>query len=259
MLSINSIKFVNSLHQKKQRDKQKLFLVEGDKMVREYLFSTKSVQWLFAKPEWIASIPDKSISRVPNVFEVSYEELKKISSLKTPHNAMALVSFSDKKLIPSSLQNSITIVLDNVQDPGNLGTIIRIAGWFGVQNIVCSKGCVDLYNPKVVQSTMGAMLNVDVHYTNLPLFLAEVKRLGIPIIGTSLSGKSLYQTSLPASAIVIFGNESKGVSEDIANLSDYNIIIPPFGNENSGIESLNVGVSTAIVCSELRRQQSLLQ
>jgi len=254
MLSNNNIKLVNSLQLKKQRDKSGLYIIEGDKMVREYLISGEDIQWLFAKPEWIASLPLNLADRVPNIVPVSYEELKKISTLKTPHNAMAVALKREALLSPSSLVNRLTIVLDNIQDPGNLGTIIRLAVWFGVEDIICSPGCVDLYNNKVLQATMGALLHVKVHYAEILPLLSVVKPLGLPVYATTLAGESIYGSQLPASAMILFGNESKGISEELIEASTHQVMIPSFGNRGAGIDSLNAGMAVAIACSEFRRR-----
>ncbi|TFH38857.1 MAG: RNA methyltransferase [Bacteroidia bacterium] len=254
MLSINNIKLVNSLQLKKQRDKSELYVIEGDKMVREYLTSEEEIVWLFAKPEWIASLPGALVERVPNIIAVSYDELKRISSLKTPHNAMAIVHKKVTPLTAESLLNGLTIVLDSIQDPGNLGTIIRLAGWFGIDKIICSHGCVDLYNPKVLQATMGALLHVVVHYTEILPLMGDARAMGLPVYAAALEGESIYEAKLPGSAILIFGNESKGISAELMAASTHSVMIPSFGNRGAGIDSLNAAMAVAVVCSEFRRR-----
>lgn len=253
MLSNNNIKFVNSLQLKKQRDKNGLYVIEGDKMVREYLLSGEEVVWLFAKPEWIASLDGDMTARVQNVIPVSYDELKKISTLKTPHNSLAVVSVRRYDLSVGDLAGQLTIALDNIQDPGNLGTIIRLAGWFGINNIVCSPGCVDIYNSKVMQATMGSLLHVRVHYSELTPFLEEAAVYKIPVYGALLDGDSIYDTELADSAIILFGNESKGITDELRSLVGRPVTIPSFGKRGAGIDSLNVGMSVAVICSEFRR------
>lgn len=259
MLSNKNIKMINSLQLKKQRDKNGLYIIEGDKMVREYLMSGENVVWLYAKPEWISSLPAVLQSRAANVVPVSYDDLKKISTLKTPHNSIALVEKRTADLDTGALTGRLSIILDNIQDPGNLGTIIRIAGWFGISDIICSQGCVDLYNPKVIQATMGSLLHVNVYYTDLIPLLSGLKELAIPVFATSLTGSSIYETDLPSSGMILFGNESKGISGEVLSMATGQLMIPSFGSRSAGIDSLNVGMSVAVVCSEFRRRSLQVQ
>ncbi len=176
MLTRNKIKFIVSLQKKKIREEYKLYVIEGDKIVKEFLSAGIPVKSLLAKPEFIKSLPEESLKEVSETEPVSYEELKQISALKTPHNALAVVCMPDQDISVSKLIREQCAVLDCIQDPGNLGTIIRAAAWFGIKNIVCSEDCVDIYNPKVIQASMGAIIHVRVLYTSLAKFLEMRKR-----------------------------------------------------------------------------------
>ncbi len=185
----------------------------------------------------------------------SFDELRKISTLKTPHNAIAVVTMPEYAIESDGLFRDLTVTLDSVQDPGNLGTIVRAASWFGLKNIVCSIGCVDVFNPKVIQSTMGAILNVRVHYCNLEDFLKEASGKGIPVFGALLEGESIYAHRLGSEGIILLGNESKGISEDLIPFISEKIMIPKFTTASFGIESLNVGMAASVIFSEFARRK----
>jgi len=248
MLSQNKIKYINSLHQKKYRQLNNCFIVEGEKMVFELLKSNLNTIDLYATADFI------SINKGIVANEITDKELKKISSLKTPNKVIAIaeIPMQDKTLF---VQNELILVLDNIQDPGNLGTIIRTANWFGIKSIICSPDTVDAYNSKVIQSTMGAIFRTQIIYTNLPTFLLNAKGNGTLIYGTVLDGTNLHQTELLNHGLVVLGNESKGISDEIKDLIDVKIRIPDFPFGKSGMESLNVGIANAIVLAEFRRQQ----
>jgi RNA methyltransferase, TrmH family len=248
MLTRNKINFLVSLQKKKVRDENLLYIIEGDKMVREYLAAGMAVKSVIAKPEFLNSLS----GNIPQQIEteaVSYEELKKISTLKTPHNALALVEIPQKEISLISILNDWCIALDCIQDPGNLGTIIRAAGWFGIKNIVCSEECVDAYNPKVVQASMGALIHVDV--TCLPLgdFLSDASENLIPVYGTLLNGESIYKESFEKSGIILIGNESKGISDSLVPFISKKIMIPRSGDSKYGVDSLNAAMAASIVLS----------
>ena len=189
---------------------------------------------------------------------VSYEDLKQISTLKTPHNALAVVHIPEQKTELPDILDHFCAALDMVQDPGNLGTIIRAAGWFGIRNIVCSENCVDVYNPKVIQASMGAILHVTVHYCDLKKFLVSAARSNVPVYGTMLDGKSIYDHKPVKKGIILFGNESKGISEDLIPFITEKISIPKFSNAKEGIDSLNVGMAASVVFSEFMRKSGSL-
>ena len=254
MLSKSKTKFIVSLRNKKSRDEEGLFVIEGDKLVKEFLSAGVHVKSLFAKPEFLKSLPS-DLSRFADETEtVGYEELKTISSLKTPHNAIAVVPVPEVEMNISKVLDQLCVVLDNVQDPGNMGTIIRAAGWFGIKNIVCSDDCVNVYNPKVIQASMGAILHVSVVYSELKKLLAEASASNIPVFGTFLEGKSVYTHMLGNKGIIIFGNESKGISHELIPFITDKIMIPRYSTAKLGIDSLNVGMAASIVFSEFRRR-----
>ena len=254
MLSKNRLRFIISLQRKKIRDEQNLFIIEGDKLVKEFLGSDLKVLALIAKPEFTGSIPKQVLSGIDEVENVSYEELKQISSLKTPHNALALVQMPVSEIRPKQILKKLCLALDFIQDPGNLGTIIRAASWFGIQNIVCSPDCVDVYNPKVIQATMGAILNVNVHYYDLRSFLITASEMGTPVYGTMIEGESIYEYKLGGKGVILLGNESRGISEELMPYVTLKLMIPKFTQAKHGIDSLNVGMAASIILSEFARR-----
>ena len=239
MISKNEVKYIQSLCHKKQRQQDGLFIAEGPKIIEELLNSNYTIHKLFAVKEWIANNPLQSIDTA----EVSGMELEKISSLQTPNQVLALVKA--KIATEPVLKGKLSLVLDGIQDPGNLGTIIRIADWFGVNEIICSADTAELYNPKVVQSTMGSFIRVNVWYGDLKTFLNSNKKL--PVYGTMLQGKSIYAIDKPKEGLLIIGNEGRGIREEIIPFIKYPVTIPRIG----GAESLNAGVAAGIVVSHL--------
>ena len=256
MISKNTIKFIKSLQIKKIRDQERLFVIEGDKLVKEFLAANASVMMVVAKPEFLAGLSVDLKKQVNEKVEVSYEELKQVSTLKTPHNALAIVRMPDTDLNIADILKELCVALDFVQDPGNMGTIIRAAGWFGIKNIVCSTDCVDVYNPKVVQASMGALLHVNVYYADLKKIFATAKERSVPVFGTLLEGSSIYSHKLNAKGIILLGNESKGISGDLLDFVTEKIKIPKFSSAREGIDSLNVGMAAAIVFSEFLRKSA---
>jgi TrmH family RNA methyltransferase len=255
MLSKNRLRFIISLRKKKIRDKQNLFIIEGDKLVKEFLSSHLKVISLIAKPEFLASLPEEVSDRIDEVEPVSNEELRQISSLKTPHNAIALVEMPVIKTNPILLTKELCVALDFIQDPGNLGTIIRAASWFGLKNVVCSEDCADVYNPKVIQATMGAILNMKVHYYDLKKLLSAAVDQGTPVYGTTLEGESIYDQKLSENGVILLGNESKGISEDLIPFVTTRLMIPKFTSARHGIDSLNVGMAASVIFSEFARRR----
>jgi RNA methyltransferase, TrmH family len=253
MLSKKQVSLIVSLQKKKSRDEEKLFIIEGDKIVKEFLASRWKVVTLIAKPEFIAGLPAQLLDSAAEVIPITYEELKKVSSLTTPHNAMALVGISETFPDTEHILDNLCVALDFIQDPGNLGTIIRSAAWFGIKNIVCSDNCVDVYNPKVIQASMGAILNVDVWYLGLADFLGKARKKNIPVYGTLLEGESIYSKDLGKKGVIIFGNESKGISGELIPFMTDRIVIPKFTDAVHGIESLNVGMAASVIFSEFAR------
>ena len=258
MLSKTKIRFIKSLQNKKVRDEERLFVIEGDKLVKEFLLAKTQIHTLVAKPEFISGLPPDLKKLVKNIDNVNYEELKQISTLKTPHNALAVVQIPEHEMIVSEIIKQFCVALDFVQDPGNLGTIIRAAGWFGIKNIVCSSDCVDVYNPKVIQASMGALLHVNVFYSDLKMLFSGAIENSIPVFGTMLEGKSIYDHKLGNKGIILLGNESKGISNDLIPFITDKIRIPKYSDAKEGIDSLNVGMAASVVFSEFLRKSGSL-
>jgi TrmH family RNA methyltransferase len=249
-LSKNKIKYIRSLESKKGRREDNLFLAEGPKIVEE-LLGRFECPFLAATPEWIGSHGDIPAAEVT---EVSRDDLAKASLLKAPQHVLALFRQPEYQTDATVPGRSLCLALDDVQDPGNLGTIIRIADWFGIEDIFCSHGTVDVYNPKVVQATMGAVARVRVHYVDLPSFIGSLS--GVPVYGTFLDGKDMYAGELSSNGLIVMGNEGKGIGSDTERLISDKLYIPNYPAERETSESLNVAVATAIVCAEFRRRMS---
>jgi TrmH family RNA methyltransferase len=258
MISKNKIKFVASLRNKKVRDEERLFVIEGDKLVKEFLIAKVPVKILIAKPEFINGLVPELLRVTEFIEDVNYNELKQMSTLKTPHNAMAVVHMPEHEMYMQEIIDKYCVALDFVQDPGNLGTIIRAAGWFGIRNIVCSTDCVDFYNPKVVQASMGALLHVNVFYYDLKKLLTAATESSIPVFGTLLEGDSIYNHKLANKGIILLGNESKGISDELIPFITEKIKIPKFSKAREGIDSLNVGMAASVVFSEFLRKYGSL-
>jgi RNA methyltransferase, TrmH family len=254
MLNKAKIKLIASLQKKKTRDEEQVFVIEGDKIVREFLGSGMKILTLIAKPEFIGSLSEDKIKYADEVITVSYDELKKVSGLKAPHNAMAIVSIPKPSGPVSVAPDELVAALDFIQDPGNLGTIIRAAAWFGIDKIICSENCVDVYNPKVIQATMGAILNVGVSYTNMNDYLKEASELKVAVYGTLLEGEPVYSALLGKKGIILLGNESRGISEEFIPYITNKLTIPKFTEATRGIESLNAGMAASIIFSEFARR-----
>jgi TrmH family RNA methyltransferase len=254
MLTNNKIKLIKSLDRKKSRTESGCFVVEGEKMVRELLQSRFETIEVFAVQSYIDELP-AVLKRNAEFTAVGERDLERISFMKTPNKAVALAKLPDSEQIATPDLNGLNIALDNIQDPGNLGTIVRTAAWFGIKNVFCSSDTVDVYNPKVVQSTMGAIFKVNVVYCDLAELAATARKANVQLFGTRLDGENLYATNLPKNAIVVMGNESKGLSAEISALMDSNLKIPSYAPPTADMESLNVSVATAIVCAEFRRRQ----
>ncbi|MCW1148108.1 TrmH family RNA methyltransferase [Flavobacterium lacisediminis] len=241
MVSKNQIKLITSLQQKKYRKQEQLFFAEGVKVVQELLNSNFELQDLFTTKRDFLTVPKDK------VHAISDAELKKISALTTPNTCLAVFKIPKVK---EWAEKGIIVALDDVRDPGNLGTIIRLCDWFGIETLFCSEESVDIYNPKVVQATMGSISRVNVVYGNLVTFLAKTK---LPVFGTFMDGKNIYQEDLPKEGIIIMGNEANGISNEVEKLVSERIAIPRFGNLQV-TESLNVATATAIILSEFKRK-----
>ena len=255
MISKNKTKFILSLQKKSKRDENQLFIIEGDKLVKEFLQSGTRLRLLAAKPDFIESLRPEESAIIDDIEPAGFDDLKRISSLKTPHNAVAVVPFPEYRADMDEILNGLCVALDFIQDPGNLGTIIRAAAWFGIKDVVCSENCVDVYNPKVIQASMGAILHVKVHYISLRLLIGKAVEKGMPVYGTVTDGESVYTRKLGEKGIILFGNESKGISRDLMPLVSEKITIPGFNNSKYGIDSLNVSMAASIVFSEFARRR----
>lgn len=255
MITRNQVKMILSLQKRKVREENSLFVIEGDKLVREYILAGNRVKLLAGKPEWIDGESGTVTEGADETVTVSYDELRRISSLRTPHNVLAVAPMIKSEYSDNLLVGRLTPVLEYVQDPGNLGTIIRIAAWFGMGNIVCSPDCVDFYNPKVIQATMGAFMHVTVWYKPLEAFLGKAVSDGIPVYGATMDGPSVYESDLGSEGVILFGNESRGISDGLLGYVTRRITIPGPGKPLAGIESLNVSMATAIICSEFARRK----
>lgn len=245
----NQIKLVRSLAQRKERNATGLFVAEGDKLVPD-LFSAFSCQLLVATSSFLQQ---HTGLKADEVVEASHAEIERASLLNAPQQVIALFHIPNQQLDTNALKEQLTLVLDRVQDPGNLGTIIRIADWFGIRNIVCSNDTVDVFNPKTVQATMGALARVKVHYADLVPFLKSLPN-DFPVFGTFLEGDNIYQMDLPQKAVIIMGNEGNGISKEVGQLVNKKLFIPSFPPNEPTSESLNVAVATAITCAEFRRR-----
>lgn len=243
MLSKAQNKYIRSLTQQKFRNENKVFIAEGAKIAYEWLAASMPIQMIVATEDWVAQhtalIAKHDEARL---FIVKDHELVALSAMQTPNQVILVVPMPEKNNIPDAAQ--WYIALDDIQDPGNMGTIIRVADWFGIQDIVCSQGCVDVYNPKVVQSAMGGHLRVNLHEADLAEFLLSAN---VPKIAATLDGTNVYRQQRMEAGVLIIGNESKGVSERVAALATQKVVIPRKG----GAESLNAGVSAGILCALL--------
>ena len=245
MLSKSQISFIKSLHQKKYRKEHGLFIVEGIKSIKEFFQSSYHIHTIFYNSEQYNLLP--KLPANINLFEVNNAELDKISTLQTPQGFLALVHIPKNKVLDiATLKNQFTLVLDGVQDPGNMGTIIRTADWFGFKNIICSKDCVEVFNPKTTQATMGSLARVNIYEADLPALLTDIQ---IPIFGALLDGEPIYQTQWGSEGLIVLGNEGKGISAEVIEKINKPVTIPRIGEA----ESLNVAVSAAIFCAELVR------
>ncbi len=238
MLSKNQIKFITSLKQKKYRTAHKLFVVEGVKGIKELLKSNLKLHTLYTTKSF-------NNSDVQEVL-IDNKDLKRISFLTTPNTALAVFEMPEPQDI---VYNKLILALDDVRDPGNLGTIIRLCDWFGITELVCSMETVDCYNPKVVQATMGSITRVNITYTNLERFLGCINT---PILGAFMDGTNVYKTTLPDVGVLVMGNEANGISKPIENVISRKVSIPRFGALQA-TESLNVATATAILLSEFKR------
>ncbi len=240
------IQLVRSLADKRTRDSEHLFVAEGYKLVDEIRQSKLRIRTIYTTRNDVVG---------HNVVLVDKREMERISQLNTASDILAVVEQPRYTLSLNELKSKLSLALDGVQNPGNMGTIVRLADWFGIDHIICSRECADLYNPKVVQATMGALLRVKVHYVdNLSSLLGEAKRAGMAIYGTLLDGNNIYHETLTAEGIIVMGNEGRGLSDECRNTLTHKLFIPPYPADAPTSESLNVAMATGIILSEFRRK-----
>ena len=243
------VKLIRSLEQKKYRKRHNMFVAEGHKAVGDMMKRIAPYK-ILATDEWVCPVAQTRA----NIVRISEEELSKVSFLQHPQQVIGLFPIPEEKgtgaLDP---ENKLTLALDGVQDPGNLGTIIRLADWFGIEDVFCSPQTADIYNPKAMQATMGGIAHVRIHYTPLPDLIRNLET-DIPIYGTFLDGENMYGEKLSKNGLIVMGNEGNGISPEVGCLINRRLYIPnyPTGRETS--ESLNVAIATAVVCAEFRRQ-----
>ena len=254
LITKNQISFVRSLQKKKFREEERCFVSEGPKMVTDMIESVIKIRNIFSISNFQLSLFNHHLE----IIRISPREMARISGLKEPSEVLAVCEVPEFPMSSIDPLTNPVLVLDNISDPGNLGTIIRVADWFGISDIVCSRETVDLYNPKVVQATMGSIARVRLHYLDLPGFLANWKEK-VEIFGAFLSGENIYEAALPGAGILLIGNESHGISPEVGEFVSRKLVVPrvPHKNKLSGeAESLNAAVATAIICSEFRRRTS---
>ena len=251
MLSKNQIKLIKSLELKKNRKREGLFVAEGPKVVGDLLRAGFQPHSIFATTN---KIPQLSIVNFQlSIIHITDDELRRISFLQHPQEVLAIFHIQDSPLTSNILHltSDIVLALDGVQDPGNVGTIIRIADWFGISQIFCSPDTADVYNPKVVQATMGSLAHVTITYCDLVPLLSKA---GVPVYGTLLDGEDIYQQPLSENGIIVMGNEGNGISSEVRQLVTNKLLIPNFNQNSETAESLNVAIATAITLSEFRRR-----
>lgn len=255
MIGKSTTKRIKSLTLKKNRQKEKLFLVEGDKNVLEVLQSNFRVNQLFATENFLSENTAYT-KHAKQITEVESGDIKKVSLLKNPQNSLAICTLPDEKPLPEKLEENLSLYLDGIQDPGNLGTLIRICDWFGISQLFCSPDTADIYNPKVIQASMGSFCRVNVWYIPFETVAEIARHSNTIILGTFLNGKNIYTENLPPRALLVVGNEGNGIRESVGKTIENKITIPSFARGNTGAESLNAAIATGIICAEFKRQQS---
>lgn len=246
MITKAEIHKVKSLADKRNRDELGLFAAEGEKIIREIAASQLRIEKIYAL--------EGVMTDIEGVVRVSKAEMERMSMLKTANNSIATVAIPHYRFDPASAKSNLVLALDDIGNPGNAGTLIRLADWFGITDVICSPSTADCFNPKVVQATMGAIIRVRVHYCDLAATLAEARSEGIPVYGTFLDGENIYNASLGCSGIIVMGSEGRGISQEVARTVSHRLFIPPYPAGRQGSESLNVSTAAAVVCSEFRRR-----
>jgi TrmH family RNA methyltransferase len=248
MISKNKSGFIHSLSHKKFRDEHQCFVAEGTRLIRD-LHGSFNCRMIVATTTWAGQNP---LPEANEQLVTDEKDFQKISGQKQPQGILAVYETRKTVFESSILHNELVLALDNVQDPGNLGTLLRIADWFGINHVLCTPGTADVYNPKTVQATMGALARVNVHYMDLAPLLGAHDHL--PVYGTFLEGNSIYDAKLSTNGIIILGNEGNGISPEIEKLVTSKLLIPSYPSGQPTSESLNVGMAAAVICSEFRRR-----
>ncbi|QIA09404.1 RNA methyltransferase [Draconibacterium halophilum] len=255
MIAKSTIKLINSLALKKYRTKENLFLIEGDKMVKEALDSDLNIKLLIVTSQFLDRYQISQYN-TDRIVETDANELKKVSLLQHPQNSLAVCQIPKKPVFSDKLPDGLSIYLDGIQDPGNMGTIVRICDWYGIQHIFCSSDCVDLYNPKVIQASMGSFNRIIRHECPFEKLAGLAQKSETPLFGAFMSGDNIYEQQLPQQAVLVMGNEGNGIRPAVENQITNKLSIPNFSQNKVKAESLNVSVATAIICSEFKRAYS---
>lgn len=244
------IKFIRSLEQKKVRREERVFLAEGPKLTADLLGHFRC-RYLAATDDWLAS---HNTIEADEIDTATIDEIARASLLKTPQDVIAIFDQREEKTDITVIEKQLCLALDDVQDPGNLGTIIRIADWFGIEHIFCSTNTVDVYSPKVVQATMGALSRVHLHYVSLTELIGKLNK-NVPIYGTLLDGTNIYTQELSTTGLIVMGNEGNGITAEVRQLINRKLYIPNYPEGRDTSESLNVAIATAVTCAEFRRRE----
>lgn len=249
-ISKNKIKFIRSLEQKKVRREERVFMAEGPKLTADLLGHFRC-RYLAATDDWLAS---HNTIEADEIDTATIDEIARASLLKTPQDVIAIFDQREEKTDITVIEKQLCLALDDVQDPGNLGTIIRIADWFGIEHIFCSTNTVDVYSPKVVQATMGALSRVHLHYVSLTELIGKLNK-NVPIYGTLLDGTNIYTQELSTTGLIVMGNEGNGITAEVRQLINKKLYIPNYPEGRDTSESLNVAIATAVTCAEFRRRE----
>ena len=249
-ISKNKIKFIRSLEQKKVRREERVFLAEGPKLTADLLGHFRC-RYLAATDDWLAS---HNTIEADEIDTATIDEIARASLLKTPQDVIAIFDQREEKTDITVIEKQLCLALDDVQDPGNLGTIIRIADWFGIEHIFCSTNTVDVYSPKVVQATMGALSRVHLHYVSLTELIGKLNK-NVPIYGTLLDGTNIHTQELSTTGLIVMGNEGNGITAEVRQLINRKLYIPNYPEGRDTSESLNVAIATAVTCAEFRRRE----
>lgn len=248
----SEIQLVRSLADKRGRDEHGLFVAEGEKLIGELRASHLRIRKIYALDGVFEGEDGRGANGV--IERVTPKEMERLSMLKTPNNSLATVEIPHYGLADDIARHSLVLALDDIQNPGNLGTVIRLADWFGIEDIICSASSADCFNPKVIQATMGAIIRVRVHYTDLAGYLTAAARKGTEVYGTFLEGGDIYSGELTRNGIIVMGNEGRGISPACASAVTRKLFIPPYPADRRGSESLNISIAAAVVCAEFRRR-----